>query len=308
MHQLARQSRGKSAIYYRPDYRIHVDKFAVAGGDGSLLHPYNTIQEGVDAVPEATDAPQSRTFYTIDIEAGDYDEDVTVDITGRRLRLHALGPVGLGVFEANTWQPSGTRRNLTIIGDADVVAGNVRSYFGIAAANDHGNRTGAVSSSFNAFRISGKLSIQSTHTSGTLESDIEAEVYGTDGGASGVSVENTADCKLTLDLYRSVFRGTVDLGINGKISQAIDTEFRSTATIKGFTRMVWCHFDDGIYTHENDNNNTETVKGILQSTFAGEFDGGDASPVLLLDRYTLQNFTLNGSTLGVGASTFLMDA
>jgi hypothetical protein len=75
-----------------------------------------TIQAFIDAVPSGDDSAKARNVYTAIIAPGDYDEDLTIDISRRRIVLTGFGPWNLGQFQAPDWGPSGTPRNIVVTG------------------------------------------------------------------------------------------------------------------------------------------------------------------------------------------------
>jgi hypothetical protein len=141
-----------------------------AFGDGSIINPYQTIQFALDQIPAATTAAQSKQVFLVIVSPADYDEDLSIDIAGKRIILTSPGPWGLGTFDAVDWGPSGTLRSITISGAAVSING-IRPGFAIANFINPGERQSTHQSYLTGARISGQILI--TATSG-LEVDLES--------------------------------------------------------------------------------------------------------------------------------------
>lgn len=297
---------------HSPSFTLYVDhrtSIYTAYQIGSRSRPFKTIQQALDTVQPAIDEDTARVMWTIFVAPGTYDEDLIWDLTDRRIRLVGTGPVNIGVFNGNTWAPSGTRRNITFTGTPGVPYGNLRSYAGIVMLTDNGNRFGAVSSSFSAFRLSGKISVTATTTGfDSFELDLEAEVFGTDGGPTGVSFENPGNARFTAVLTRTYFRGQVDGNTQGNFSYCDRTRFRSSVKSRSMSLWNSCVLEDGLHLYENPSTSTTVVKGLLNSSFEGLFDGTEATPTMYVNKYTDNNMTANSATLGVGAVVTVLDA
>jgi len=70
---------------------VHVDGTAAAGGDGSALSPYRTIQAGVDAAQEGDTVSVAPGVYSNFWTSADYGR-VCVVITNKAITLQASGP------------------------------------------------------------------------------------------------------------------------------------------------------------------------------------------------------------------------
>ena len=71
---------------------IFVDVNGIAvGANGSIGHPYTTIQAAIDTIPTpvtpSVDPAADRKVYSIIIAPATYDEDLTIDITRKRIIL-----------------------------------------------------------------------------------------------------------------------------------------------------------------------------------------------------------------------------
>lgn len=295
---------------------------ALADQDGSAFAPFATVQQFFDAVPAATADGESFQVVTGMIASGQYLEGATTlvegnlnwDVHGRRIQLIGYGgPVSIGAFDATTWQPSTTimRTNIVVSGDGNNVGtDNIRSYVGMGMLAESSNHRGAVSNSFTAFRVSGKISATLTTTgSGNVEWNVhDFEVFGTTGGSSGIAFEAPSDPIMTLTFNRVRFRGSFDTGTNGSAPRCNDVQFSALATVKDMLLWRRCEIDAGLFLHQNQSTNWTTTRGMLQCSFVGLFDGDDATPELLLDQDTFNSFTETGATLGTGAVLTIRDA
>ncbi len=285
---------------------------SVGNQDGSFTSPFATIQQGIDAVPVGTTSEGARHVYRVLVASGTYDEDLSWDVNGRRIHVMGWnGPVNLGVFDANTWQPTAApRRNIVISGDADTVIDNIRSYVAIGSDVDTGSAGGSVSSSFTSFRISGQIEVTATTTgnAGNIEWDLNAEVYGTDGSSSGVSFSAVNNPTMSLNMRRCNFRGSVDTGTAGDILRAEFVRFRAPVSTCGLVLWRECRIEDGLFLEVNTSTGSDNVRGLVHCSFEGLFDGSDALPEILVDQYTRNTMIANGATFGAGAFATVRDS
>jgi len=280
---------------------LFVDVDASGTQNGSSLQPYATIQQAIDDVPKATTDAEDRVIATIFIQPGTYDEHLTVDIEARRIRLVARGPVNLGVFDAATWQPSGTRRNVTISGDGDNrdVTNNVRSHFSMTSQVDTANPSGTVSSSFSSFRISGQILVTATTTGGAGNIDLgfECEIYGTDGTSSGTSFDATTnDPNMTVRMFRMRCRGIVNTGTEARLSHANGVTWDGALVTESFTEYVDCTIAAMSLDDQMSNSSTGR-SGLRGCTVSGTFASTESNPLLVVDSATLNSIKANAITL-----------
>lgn len=279
----------------------------VADQTGAFAAPFSTIQAAIDEVPVATDAASSRCLHHIRIAQGTYDEDLTVDITGRRILLAALATWNLGLFDSATWQPSGTRRNITITGDSSTID-NIRTYFGILNFIEGGNRGGSVSSSFTAPRISGQLTSDIAGPNDSIEMDIEAEIYGTNGGESGVSIDFSSDTDVNLNLIRSHLRGQIVGGStaadsNLLLSRLYQTRLRGDVTADNVSLVRECDCEEN-WTINAASGGGSAVLGFLDTIFEGEMDCDNSAFLMKVDAYTQARMMAQGGTVVNGFKEF----
>jgi len=269
-------------------------------GNGSILKPYQTIQFALDQIPAATTAAQSKQVFLIIISPADYDEDLSIDITGKRVILTSPGPWGLGTFDAVDWGPSGTLRNITISGVAASING-IRPGFAIANQINPGERQSTHQSYFTGARISGQILIPATV--GSLEIDLEAEVFGVGGVALDASVSNPI---LQLYVYNGRYRGIFNAGTNSNFQHAERCRFDGLVTIGSYSLMDRCRFNAG-FTALSATPGGVLPDGFINSFFAAgtTFTGPAAS--FRLDGYTNARFKLGACILAGGATKIIYD-
>jgi hypothetical protein len=275
-----------------------------ASPDGTTLAPYPRIQQALDTIPAATNAAESKAVYGVVISPGDYDEDLSINIAGKRILLLSWGPWGLGTFDASDWGPSGTLRNITISGAAAQFNG-IRCGFGIAPFPGVGERISTHQSYFTGARISGQILV--TATGGSIELDIEAEVFGTTGGSGGVSFDATASSPiLQLYLYNGRWRGQILGGVNCNFQHASRVRFGGLVSVGGYSLIDGCRIDGG-FTVATAAPAGLQPQGFIASTFTG---GTFTGPVgsLRLDMYTNYFVIANAIVLAGGATKIVYGA
>lgn len=262
---------------------------------GSIINPYRTITQAVDTVPAATTAAESENVGLIVISPYDYDEDLNIDITGRRILLLSWGPWGLGTFDAVDWGPSGTLRNITISGNGTSING-IRTGFGIGTFEQLGRRFSTHQSYFTGARISGDILF--TATGGSIEVDLECEVFG-DVDASGTNPI------LQVYLYNGRYRGFVNIGTNGQFQHAQGVRFNGLLTVGAYSHLEDCRLDAGFATGSAANAGIRP-DGFVDCQFTGgNFDGPIDS--LRLDSYTDYWIQQNNISLVGGATKVFLD-
>jgi hypothetical protein len=269
--------------------------------EGSLLAPFSTIQAALDVIPTATNAAESRRVFGVVITPGDYDEDLSLDIAGKRVLLLSWGPWGLGTFDTADWAPSGTRRNITISGAAATIDG-IRTAFGIATLPEIGQRYTTHQSYFTGARISGQILI--TATGGSIELDLEAEVFGTTGASGGVSLDATANNPiLQMYLYKGRWRGQILGGTNSQFQHASETRFNGLVSVGAYSLIDRCRIDGG-FTVAAAGAAGLQPQGFLNSVFTGGTFTGPAGS-LRLDVFTDYWVRTNAIVLAGGATKVL---
>jgi len=268
------------------------------GQFGRLDKPYKTIQAALNAIPAATDAVSSKRVFVVYISPADYDEDLTIDMAGKRIVLASLGPWGLGTFNAVDWGPSGTRRNIMLTGFGAAING-IRPGFAIMGA-PFGEGLTTHESYLARPRISGKIDL--TAMTGLTELLLACEVFGTNSGPTGDSVV-AGPVIIQSYIYHSRFRGKLT-GVNWNFQVNERTRFGGLVSISGYSTILSCRFDSGMTTASAGNAGI-LPGGFYDSDFAGTFTGPVAS--LRLDGATNYWFKTNGAVLAGGATKVIQD-
>lgn len=261
------------------------------------LRAFKTIQAFVEAVPAGDDSTLARNVYTAIISPGDYDEDLTIDLTRRRIVLTGFGSWNLGTFDGSDWSPSGTRRNITVtITDANI--DGIRSGLVISTFLDSlGEAMTTHESYLTKVRISGMIDLTGANASGSVELVLACEVFG-DGGISidaGATIIQSyfSDCRM---------RGSVT-GTNWQFQVTDRSRFQGLVTVGNFSLIQSSRFDAGMTIAGTPPAGLRPY-GMVNTWFAGTFTGPASS--LLLDGYTNYFFKLNGASLAGGATKVIL--
>jgi hypothetical protein len=269
------------------------------GQFGRLDRPFKTIQAALNAVPAAVDAATAKQVFVIYISPADYDEDLAIDLGGKRIVLASLGPWGLGKFDAVDWGPTLPRRNIIITGSGAATNG-IRPGFAIM-----GPPFGEGLTTHEAYlarpRISGKIDL-SAMVGGSIELLLACEVFGTNGGPTGDSVL-TGAAIIQSYIYHSRFRGKLT-GANWNLQVSERTRFGGLVDVSGYSTILSCRFDNGM-TVASAANAGILPDGFADSDFAGTFTGPAGS--LRLDAFTDRTFIASGATLAGGATKVFID-
>jgi len=265
-----------------------------ATGAFGTAKPFKTIQAALSAVPAATDAATSKQVHVIVIAPNDYDEDLAIDLAGKRIILTSWGPWNLGTFNAVDWGPSGTRRNITITGAGASING-IRTGFAIMGTG-FGEGLTTHESYLTRPRISGKIDLSGM--TGSVELLLACEIFGN----GGVSVDGGAVIVQSY-LYNCRMRGSLG-GANWNFQIALSCRFDGLVTVNGYSQISLSRFTAGLTTA------TAPAAGIFPSgfiatNFAGTFTGPAGS--LHLDGNSNYWFKTNGALLAGGATKVIED-
>ena len=266
-------------------------------GEIGTLKPFRTIQAFLDAVPDGATDESARNEYVAFIAPGDYDEDLAVDLTNRRIILSSLGVWGLGTFDGPDWGPSGTRRNITVTATGGPVDG-IRPGLVITSLVSIGEGMTTHEAYLTKIRISGKIDLTGASGVGSVELTLECEVF----GDAGVAIDAGATI-IQSYIYRSRMRGTIT-GANWNLQVSERTRFDGLITISGFSLMLSCRINAGLTT------GSVTPVGLIPGGmigcwFAGTFTGPALSA--LMDGNTNYWFKTNGAALAGGATKVIAD-
>lgn len=273
------------------------------GAFGNLSRPFQTIQAAIDAVPTPAigDSVGSRTVWTILISPGTYDEELSVDITRKRIILASVGPWNLGTFNSADWAPSGTRRNITLFTTDGIVNDGIRNGFSIQPMLPAGEGLTTHQAYLTRPRISGQIDVSAV-TGPSLELTLSAEIFGTTGGSGGDSIVGGTAIVQSY-IYHSRLRGRLT-GANWNFQVNERTRFGGLVTVSGYSTILSCRFDSGMTTTSAANAGI-TPGGFYLTDFAGTFTGPAGS--LRLDGQTNYWFKTNGAVLAGGATKVIQD-
>lgn len=295
---------GGGAVFYQR--AAIVDKTNgndATGTFGDLGKPFQTIQAAINAVPAVAigDSAGSRTVFVIIIAPADYDEDLSVDITRKRIILTSWGPWGLGTFGAVDWAPTLPRRNITLFTTDGVINDGIRNGFSIQPMLSAGEGLTTHQAYFTRPRISGQIDC-SLVSGPSFELTLSCEIFGTTGGSGGDSLVGGVSIVQSY-IYHSRLRGKLT-GANWNFQVNERTRFGGLVTVSGYSTIISCRFDIGMTT------TTAANAGILpggfyDTDFAGTFTGPVGS--LRLDGPTNYWFKTNGAVLAGGATKVIQD-
>jgi hypothetical protein len=273
--------------------------------DGSSLRPYKTIQQALNFIPKSVGGLSPRVVWTVWIAAGTYDEDLVWDVEGRRIRLMAMGPVNLGLFDDDTWQPTAIapatagRRHITVFGDGDNVSDNIRDYVSITALTT-GFAQGAVNNSFHAFRISGQILVTATTTGsdGNIDWDLQCEVYGTTGDETGASFDATLNNpNMTINMFHSRMRGAVNTGTDAQLAKCVDVGFQGHVDIETILHWDDCEIEQGISLVDGGFSSNAFPTGLFNCSFFGTLTTATANTKFEVDMTTYRKMVENNFIL-----------
>lgn len=275
----------------------------LTGAFGDLSLPFQTIQAAINAVPTPAigDSAGSRTVWVILVSPGTYDEDLLVDITRKRIILASVGPWNLGLFNSADWQPSGTRRNITLFTTDAIVNDGIRNGFSIQPMLPAGEGLTTHQAYLTRPRISGAIDVSAVGGP-SLELTLSAEVYGTTGGSGGTSIVGGAAI-IQSYFYHCRFRGMLS-GTNWNFQVNERTRFGGLVNVLAYSTILSCRFDAGM-TVASAANAGILPGGFYDSDFAGTFTGPAGS--LRLDGATNYWFKTNGAVLAGGATKVIQD-
>jgi hypothetical protein len=275
----------------------------LTGEFGDLSKPFETIQAAINAVPTPAigDSAGSRTVWVILVSPGTYDEDLVVDITRKRIILASVGPWNLGLFNSVDWQPSGTRRNITLTTTDAIVNDGIRNGFSIQPMLPAGEGLTTHQAYLTRPRISGFIDVSAVGGP-SLELTLSAEVFGTTGGSGGTSIIGGAAI-IQSYFYHCRFRGMLT-GTNWNFQVNERTRFGGLVSVLGYSTILSCRFDAGM-TVASAANAGITPGGFYLTDFAGTFTGPAGS--LRLDGQTNYWFKTNGAVLAGGATKVIQD-
>jgi len=261
---------------------------------------FRTIQGFIDAVPQGTDSASQRNVFVAQISPADYDEDLAIDITGKRIILTGPGPWGLGTFGAADWRPSGTRRNIVVTGTAGGPIDGIRP--GLVITNNL--PLSEAMTTHEAYltrpRISGQIDLTGAAGMGSIELGLVCEIF---GEPLGVSID-AGLAIIQSYIYHSRMRGAVT-GPNWNLQVTQRTRFDGLITVTGFSLIESSRINAGLTTSTPPSGVGLIPYGLVNSYFAGTFTGPAGSAEM--DGYSNFFFKANGAALAGGATKVILD-
>lgn len=265
---------------------------------GSIGKPFSTIQSAINAVPSATDSFSMQQVYQIIITSGIYDESLTIDGSGKRIALIALGPVSLGLMNGSGWVPTSTdvRRSINWVLNGNDFQSGINNALLIASISPVGG--GSINQGYlNKFRISGDINVTNA-SSQRADLMVNAEIFGN----LHTDIQGTTEVYLYSSRIHGVFSGLP----NTLLQEAEDTQFDERVSVNAYSNISGCHFEDGM-TVTSASNAGLRPDGFQETSFSGTFTGPAQS--LRLDLYTNYWFDPNGgnaASLAGGATKQLL--
>ena len=236
------------------------------GAIGTTL-AFKTIQGFIDAVPPGNDSAGARNVYVAQISPGDYDEDLAIDISRRRIILTGPGPWNLGTFGAGDWGPSGTPRNIVVTGAAANIDG-IRP--GLVITNNLPLSEGMTTheSYLTRPRISGFIDLRGVGAIGSVELALTCEIF---AEGTGVCIE-AGTAIVQSYMYHCRMRGRL-AGTNWQFQVASRCRFDGEVGVDNYSLIQSCRFDDGMSIAGSGFAGVRP-NGILLTTFDGTYTGG----------------------------------
>lgn len=260
---------------------------------------FRTIQGFIDAVPQGTDAASARNVFVAQISPADYDEDLAIDISRRRIVLTGPGPWGLGTFDGVDWSPSGTRRNIVVTG-SDANIDGIRPGLVITNNLPLSEAMTTHESYLTRPRISGKIDLTGVGPIGSIELALTCEIF---GEPLGISID-AGLAVIQSYIYHSRMRGAL-VGPNWNFQVAHWSRFDGLITVTGFSLIESCRVNAGITTSTPPSGVGIIPYGLVNTYFAGTFTGPAGSAEM--DGYSNFFFKANGAVLAGGATKVILD-
>jgi hypothetical protein len=260
---------------------------------------FRTIQGFIDAVPQGTDSASARNVFVAQISPADYDEDLAIDISRRRIILTGPGPWGLGTFGGADWSPSGTRRDIVVTG-ADANIDGIRPGLVITNNLPLSEALTTHESYLTKPRISGKIDLTGADGIGSIELALTCEIF---GEPLGVSID-AGLAIIQSYIYHSRMRGDL-VGSNWQFQVAQRTRFDGLIDVGDYSLLQSCRVNGGMRVTSVPPAGI-TPYGILLTNFTGGTFFGPAGSVLV-DGYS--NFFLKANAIPLlgGATKVILD-
>jgi hypothetical protein len=275
---------------------IDLGKGNDATGEIGTGKAFKTIQAFIDAVPPGDDSTSARNIFIGMISPGDYDEDLAIDLTRRRIILTGPGSWNLGNFSGPNWSPVAPFRNITVTVTQPNVDG-IRPGLVISTLLDSlGEAMTTHESYLTKPRISGQIDLTGATAAGSVELDLACEVFGSPSITAGAAIVQSY-------IGDSRFRGPIS-GTNWQMQVTERARFDGLVSVGNYSLIQSSRFNAGMTTTSVPPAGIAPF-GMLTTWFSGTFTGPAAS--LLLDTNTNYFFKLNGAGLAGGATKVILD-
>ena len=270
------------------------------GAIGTPL-PFRTIQAFLDAVPQGTDSESARNVHVGVVSPGDYDEDLAVDISRRRIVLTGPGPWGLGTFDGADWSPSAPRRNIVVTG-SDANIDGIRPGLAIGTWLPISESMTTHQSYLTKPRISGMVDLTGVGGIGSVELALMCEIFG-DGGAPNIAIDAGATIVQSY-MYHCRMRGELR-GSNWQFQVAERSRFDGLIDVDNYSLLQSCRVNGGMTVASVPPAGVTPFGILLTNITGGVFTGPPLS--VLLDGYSNHFFKTNAVGLAGGATKVILD-
>lgn len=274
---------------------FYADSNASTGGDGSILKPYDSLQDAIDAAELLSDSVRKTI-----VVAGDsaFDEDIT--IKGGVLSIIGLGPFNIG-DDAQTYKDSTTARNvLWELGDTTLPL-SLRPTLRIGVLGQ-GDSSSTHPAAATACKISGTFTIDKGSAGPTV-----SELWMSNVKVKGALGKGASLAGIGVNMYFDgcFFDSTFVGGSNFYLVEARNCEFDSLIDINSYCRIFDCEVSAGMTLAGTSPLTYIKPNGIYQSTLSGVFTGISGSDILV-DSSTNYKYTANGASLAGSATKTVM--
>lgn len=299
-------------VYVAPTHPDAVD-------DADLTTPFITIQGALNAIGVPASLAEQRTRYAIYVEAGEYDEDLSIP-EARILNLIAMGPVVLGDGAGDFYQSSTTPRNITYnVNQANEFPNGPRPYLGIGTTQVQGSGRGVHNAYGSGWIISGTIignlsggpADVSTHEIQLQQCFVQQGMDWSPNPGSGCNSYFDHCAIGPTDEDAPAIVGTAG-GASFRIVWANETIFGSPygggpadVVITFWNRFTHCNFTQDLVCTVGYVADPELAPGGM---FGCEIAGNYNSPgAFFIDAATYHNFRANGGVLLGGATLDVID-
>lgn len=254
---------------------------------------YLTIQSAIDEIGNAANLADNQTPWTILVDAGCYDEDITLP-KGRIISLIALGTVVLGNGLGTNWSSTNSR-SITWPSDQTTSYGLTAPRPGLTIGTvGLSDATSTFISQANCWKISGGLTITGDGLTNTLvlhSVELSGALARAYAGMTNIIASH------------SIFKSTIT-GPSISLARMDSCQFDALVTVNDYNSLVNCEVKAGMTVSAVGNGLPPS--GMFHTTFTGVFTGPANS--FRVDNITDYFATANGATLGGSATKVLLSS